>query len=41
MKTILITDAYRGLGYEFARPLSERGWKVMLTSRQKDDGSAL
>jgi NAD(P)-dependent dehydrogenase (short-subunit alcohol dehydrogenase family) len=40
MKTVLITGAYRGLGYEVARQLSKRGWKVILTARRKDPGSA-
>jgi NAD(P)-dependent dehydrogenase (short-subunit alcohol dehydrogenase family) len=40
MKTVLITGAYRGLGYEVARQLSERGWSVILTARKKDQGSA-
>jgi NAD(P)-dependent dehydrogenase (short-subunit alcohol dehydrogenase family) len=40
MKTVLITGAYRGLGYEVARQLSERGWNVILTARNKDQGSA-
>ena len=40
MKTVLITGAYRGLGYEAARQLSERGWKVILTARRKAEDSA-
>jgi NAD(P)-dependent dehydrogenase (short-subunit alcohol dehydrogenase family) len=40
MKTVLITGAYRGLGYEVARLLSERGWKVIVTARQRDRGAA-
>lgn len=39
IKTAMITGAYRGLGYEVARQLSERGWKVILTARRKDEGS--
>jgi NAD(P)-dependent dehydrogenase (short-subunit alcohol dehydrogenase family) len=40
MKTALITGAYRGLGYEVARQLSQRAWKVIVTARRKDQGSA-
>ncbi len=40
MKKVLITGAYRGLGYETARQLSDRGWKVILTARRRDQGSA-
>jgi NAD(P)-dependent dehydrogenase (short-subunit alcohol dehydrogenase family) len=40
MKTVLITGAYRGLGYEAARQLAQRGWQLILTARRKDHGSA-
>ncbi len=40
MKTVLITGAYRGLGYEVAQQLSERGWKVIVSARRKDQGVA-
>ena len=39
MKRVLITGAYRGLGYEVARRLSERGWQVILTARRKQQGA--
>jgi len=40
MKTALITGAYRGLGLETARQLSDRGWRVILTARRKEQGAA-
>ena len=40
MKTVFITGAYRGLGHEVARQLSERGWNVILTARRQERGSA-
>jgi len=40
MKTVLITGAYRGLGYEVARQLSARGWKVIVTARKREQGAA-
>jgi NAD(P)-dependent dehydrogenase (short-subunit alcohol dehydrogenase family) len=40
MERVLITGAYRGLGYEVARQLSQRGWQVIVTARRGDQGAA-
>ena len=40
MKTVLITGANRGLGYEVAKELAKRDWKVILTARRREQGAA-
>lgn len=40
MKTVLITGAYRGLGFETAKHLSARGFNVVLTARDPAKGKA-
>lgn len=38
MKTVLITGANRGIGYETARQLGKQGFLVILTAREKGKG---
>lgn len=40
MKTVLITGASRGLGFETARLLSDRGFRVILSARDRPRGEA-
>lgn len=40
MKTVLITGANRGLGFATAKLFAEKGYKVILTSRDKEKGEA-
>ena len=40
MRTALVTGAYRGLGLEVARQLSARGFRVIISARQREAGLA-
>jgi NAD(P)-dependent dehydrogenase (short-subunit alcohol dehydrogenase family) len=40
-RTVLITGANRGIGYEFAKQYSDKGWQVIATCRQPESADAL
>jgi len=40
MKTALVTGAAKGIGYETARQLAKRGFRVFLTARDRQAGEA-
>ena len=40
-RTVLITGANRGIGYEFVKQYSNKGWQVIATCRDPDSADAL
>jgi len=40
MQTALITGANKGIGYETARQLAQKGWRVILSARNEQRGRA-